>query len=307
MHFRPALAGILLVSCVLAATATAEDAAALLTRARELAGAGKFAEALPLFTRVTELEPTNFRGHSGRGSMLNYLDRYSEGLAAIERAVELAPDNGALYFNRALSRAEVGRFADAIADFDRAIAARPELPMPHADRASANMSLGRLDAAFADCAAALKVDANYIWAKYYRGQIHYLRGDFVSAAADFAAVAKDQPTFPAARLWQFLSDRRAGGPGDPDLLQVTDHAWPAALLGFFAGESDGEKLLERARAQRVVDDDRRESAAHVAIGLSQLLAGDTAAAKASFTRALEFKVPAHFEQQVARAELGRLN
>ncbi|MBA4137892.1 MAG: hypothetical protein C0518_11290 [Opitutus sp.] len=282
------------------------EADTLLARARELAGSGKFAEALPLFTRATEIAPDNFRGHSGRASMLNFLHRYREGLAAIERAVELAPDNPLLYYNRALSRAEVGRFADAIADFDRAIAGRPELPHTYADRASAKMSLGPLDEAMADCEAALTADANYIWAKYYRGQIHYLRGDFVSAAADFAAVTKEQPEFPAARLWQFLSDRRAGGPGDPDLLQVTDRAWPAALLGFFAGESDATVLLDRARAQRVVDDDRRESAAHVAIGLSRLFAGDSTGAKTSFARALEFGVPAHFEQQVARTELERL-
>lgn len=283
------------------------DSAALLAQARQLAGAGKFAEALPLFTRVTELDPQDYRGHAGRGGMLNYLHRYREGLAAIERAVALAPDNAMLYFNRGLARAEVGRFAEAVADFDRAAAGRPELPMPPADRASARMSLGQLEAALADCAAALNADATYVWAKYYRGQIRYLQGDYVSAAADFAAVAKEQPGFPAATLWRFLCERRAGAPGDPHALAGgATEEWPGAVRRFFAGALDAPALLQAGREQRVTDDARRESAAHVYVGLGHLFAGEPAAARAAFERALEFDVPAHFEQQVARTELGRL-
>lgn len=288
------------------ANAAAETAADLLARARELAGAGRHAEALPLFTRVTELEPDNYRGHAGRGAMLNYLHRYTEGLAAIERAVELAPENPMLYFNRGLARAEVGRFADAIPDFDRALAGRPDLPLPAADRASARLSLGQLDAALADCEAALRIDPNYIWAKYYRAQVRYLQGDFVSAAADFAAVARDQPAFRAAALWRQLSERRAGATPDTSSLPASSGDWPAAVLRFFAGQLDAEGLLRLAREQRVPDDERRESAAHVYLGLHRLFAGEPAAARAAFARALEFKVPAHFEQQVARAELARL-
>lgn len=291
---------------LIAAAGAAEDAGALLARARELAGAGRHAEALPIFTRVTELEPDNFRGHAGRGGMLNYLHRYAEGLAAIERAAALAPENPMLYFNRGLARAELGRFAEAVADFDRAIAGRPELPMPYADRANARLSLGQLDAALADCAAALRADPNYIWAKYYRAQIRYLQGDFVSAAADFAAVSRDQPAFPAAALWRHLSERRAGAAPDANSLRAEPGDWPAAVVRFFAGEIDAETLLRTAREQRVADDERRESAAQVHLGLHRLFTGDHAAARASFERALAFKVPSHFEQQVARAELARL-
>jgi lipoprotein NlpI len=306
MKIRFALLG-LLCACLGVGVSATEDAAALLARARELARSGQFAEALPLFTRVTELEPQNYRGHAGRGSMLNYLHRYREGLAAIERAVELAPDNPLLYFNRGLSRAEVGRFAEAIADFDRAIAGRPDLPMPYADRGAARLSLGEFDAALADTAAALRADPNYIWAKYYRAQAHYLQGDYVSAAADFSAVARDQPAFPAAALWRYLAERRAGAPGDGHALHAgASSDWPAVVRRFFAGEVDDAALLRAARDQRVVDDERRESAAHVYLGLQHLFRGDAAAARTAFTRALEFLVPAHFEQLVARAELARL-
>ena len=57
---------------------------------------------------------------------------------------------------------------------------------------------------------------------------------------------------------------------------------------------------------RTVDDERRLSAAHVVIGLQHLLLGRKDAARDSFKTALSFKVPAHFEQQIARAELARM-
>lgn len=301
--FLPLLA----LAAMARAAAPTEDAAALLARARNLAGTGKFAEALPLFTQLTELEPANYRGHSRRAAMLNYLDRYSEGLAAIERAVALAPDNAMLYFNRGLSLSEVGRFAEAVADFEKASAGRPELPMPHADRASARMSLGQLDAALRDCDSAIQAEANYIWSRYYRAQIRYLQGDFNSAAADFAAVAENQPEFPAARLWRDVSQHRAGKNAGPAFVaSATDSGWPTPLLAHLRGDLTADDLLDKARELRVADDERRLSAAHAVIGLGHLFAGRTAEANAAFTRALEFKVPDHFERLLARAELARL-
>lgn len=284
--------------------APADDVLKLLEQARALASTGKFAEALPIFARVTELSPTNYRGHAGRASMLNFLDRYSEGLAAIERAVALAPDNVMLYYNRGLSLAELGRFEAAIVDFDRASAGRPELPMPYADRAAARMSVGQWQAALRDCETAMKIDPAYIWSRYYRAQLRYLQGDFAGASTDFAAVADHQPDFAAARLWRYVSDRRAGS--SPGALRATaDTGWPGPLIAYLHGDLDPANLLRKARDQRVPDDERRLSAAHVVIGLDHLFAGRREEAKTAFTRALAFKVPAHFEQQLARAELAR--
>jgi len=285
----------------------ADEAESLLARARELAGTGAFADALPLFTRVTELAPGNYRGHSGRASALNNLDRYAEGLAAIERAVALAPDNAMLYYNRGLSLAEVGRFEAAIADFDAAIRGRPELPMPYADRAAARMGLGQVQAALEDCESALRADATYIWARYYRGQLRYLQGDFQAAAGDFAAVVESQPAFGPARLWHLVSVGRGGTPEEPaQTPEGMVGSWPAPLVAHLRGNLDAAALLRVADEQRVVDDERRRSAAHVAIGLRHLFLGEPDAARRAFEAAVAFQVPAHFEQQVARVELARL-
>ncbi len=294
---------IALTTAVAVATGSADD---LLARARELAGIGRFAEALPLFTQVAELAPDNYRGHSGRAAMLNRLDRYAEGLAAIDRAVALAPDLPMLRYNRGLSLWETGRFTEAVAEFDRAIAGRPELPMPYADRALAKLCLGDGSGAIADCERALALDPGYIWARYYRAMAHYASGDFVKAAGDFATVTEREPTFIAAHLWNHVSSRRNGStiPVTPAL--TTGRPWPEPLLAHLRGEISAADLLSQARAQRVPDDERRLSSAHVIIGLAHLLAGKPGEARASFQAALAIPAPNHFEQIVAQTELRQL-
>jgi len=296
-----------LVALLSFASAAKADVDSLLARAQEHAGAGRFAEALPLFTQAAELAPENYRGHSGRGAMLNRLDRYTEALAAMDRAVALAPDRPMLRYNRGLALWETGRMADAVAEFDRAIAGRPELPMPYADRALAKLCLGDLPGAFADCEKALATDANYIWARYYRAMAHYAAGDFAQAADDFAAVATAQPDFVAAHLWSHVAARRAGraAPTGPKLSDGTP--WPEPLLAHLRAEISADELLAQARRQRVPDDDRRISAARVIVALAHLLEGKPAAARESFPAALAIPAPDHFEQIVARTELKRLD
>jgi tetratricopeptide (TPR) repeat protein len=295
---------LLMISAAVALAA--DNADALLARARELAGAGKYAEALPLFTRAVELAPDNHRAHVGRAAMLNRLDRYAEGLAAIDRAVALVPDQPMLRYNRGLSLWETGRFVEAVAEFDRATAGRPELPMPYADRALAKLCLGDLPGAFADCEKALAADKDYIWARYYRAMAHYVAGDFAKAADDFAAVAKQEAGFTAAHLWNHVAARRAGRSLVTDPPPTTETAWPGPLLAHLRGEISAAALLDMARAQRVPDDERRLAAAHTAIGLANLFAGRKADARAAFRAALAIPAPHHFEQIVARAELARL-
>lgn len=285
---------------------SAADVDSLLARAREFAGAGRFAEALPLFTHAAEVAPGNYRGHAGRGAMLNRLDRYAEALAAMDRAIALAPDQPMLRYNRGLALWETGRFTEAVAEFDRAATGRPELPMPYADRALAKLSLGDLSGAFADCEKALAADPAYIWARYYRGMVHCTAGDFVKAADDFAAVAEKEPAFVSAHIWSHVAARRTGRVPAAGPVLTTGLPWPAPLLAHLRGEISAADLLSAARAQRVPDDERRLSAAHAIIGLAHFLANRTTAARESFSAALALSAPAHFEQILARAEAARL-
>ena len=297
---------LILAALLLIGTARATEVDVLLARAQEHAGAGRFAEALPHFTEAAKLAPDNFRAHAGRGAMLNRLDHYAEALAAMDRAVALAPDRPMLRYNRGLALWEVGRHTEAVAEFDRAIAGRPELPMPYADRALAKLCLGDLPGALADCEKSLAADSTYIWARYYRAMVHYVGGNFPKAADDFAAVSKKEPAFVAAQVWSHVASRRAGRAPVVGAAPTTGLPWPEPLQAHLRGEISAEELLRHARAQRVPDDDRRLSAAHMIIGLAHLLAGTNGPAKESFTAALALAVPTHFEQIVARAELGRL-
>lgn len=296
----------LLLALLVSAAATSDHVDGILARARELAGAGRFAEALPLFTQAAEMAPANFRGHAGRGAMLNRLDRYAEALAAMDRAVALAPDQPMLRYNRGLALWETGRFNEAVAEFDLAAAGRPELPMPYADRALAKLSLGDPAGAFADCEKALLADPGYIWARYYRAMAQYAAGDFAKAAEDFAAVAEKEPAFVAAHLWSHAAARRAGRVPAAGPALTTGLPWPEPLLAHLRGEISAAELLSAARTRRVPDDERRVSAAHAVIGLAHLLANRTGAARESFAAALALPVPAHFEQILARTEITRL-
>jgi tetratricopeptide (TPR) repeat protein len=105
-------------------TESVED---MLARGKALQAQGKYAEALALFERATQLAPQNFDAWVNLGKNLLMLTRWQDALAAIERAITLDPTWGSTWLTRGFTLNMLKRYAEALASFDRALALEPNI------------------------------------------------------------------------------------------------------------------------------------------------------------------------------------
>jgi tetratricopeptide (TPR) repeat protein len=68
------------------------DIDALIEKGVNLRNFGKYDEALQVFDKVTELEPSNVQAWHNKGIVLGILKKYNEALQAFEKALELEPE-----------------------------------------------------------------------------------------------------------------------------------------------------------------------------------------------------------------------
>ncbi|MDH7593083.1 MAG: tetratricopeptide repeat protein [Methanomicrobiales archaeon] len=85
----------------------------------ELRREGKAEEALVLFDRVLELDPSNIVALHNRGVALRSLGRYAEALKEFERVLGVEPENRVAWFNKAFVLCRLGDLDAGIAAFDR--------------------------------------------------------------------------------------------------------------------------------------------------------------------------------------------
>jgi tetratricopeptide (TPR) repeat protein len=103
----------------------AESADDLIARGNALSAQGKQTEALPLFERAAQLDPSSFDAWVNVGCTLGELKRHEEALAAFERALALDPSNAAAWNNKGNALHDLTRYTryqEALVAYDRALA-----------------------------------------------------------------------------------------------------------------------------------------------------------------------------------------
>jgi tetratricopeptide (TPR) repeat protein len=147
----------------------AESADDLLTRGKALKAQKRYAEAVPLFQRATQLAPRSFDAWFNVGYMLNLLKRYAEALPVHEQATALDPDSAEAWNNKGAALSELKRYAEALAACDRALAIDPNYALAWNNKGVALRNLDRADEALAAYDCALAVDPDNALAWYNKG------------------------------------------------------------------------------------------------------------------------------------------
>ena len=104
---------------------------------------GRTDEAMSMFQRVAELEPTLMHGHLNVGSALLELGRPAEALPWIEKALPLMPDNVNTHFALARARRGVGDTDKAVESYRRVLKLDPRQPEARRELAMIYLLQGR--------------------------------------------------------------------------------------------------------------------------------------------------------------------
>ncbi|HEU5342706.1 MAG TPA: tetratricopeptide repeat protein [Ktedonobacterales bacterium] len=165
-----------------------ESAADLLERGKALTAQQRYAEALPLFERATQLTPTSFEAWADLGYVLNMLKRYAEALPALDRALALDSSSAAAWNNKGNALSDLKRPAEALAAYDRALALDPAYANAWTGKGNALYDLKRYAEALAAYDRALALDpANAVaWNNKGNALSDLMRNEEALAAYDRA-------------------------------------------------------------------------------------------------------------------------
>ncbi len=243
---RVAFAAVILISAVgLAALIYARGPARQTAehRAYGLAGSGRPAEAVALYSQQIAGDPDNFVLYLRRGLTFQRLKQYEQALADFNQAVRLNPSTQTaeglgprvwdsaspethqwtLSIQAHTARAEVlmalDRLDEALADLDHAVAANIRNLGNRHQRAVLRMLSGRHDEAIVDFDVILRRGPNQE-ALFARGLAKYLKHDWGAAAADFQAVARLSPNNRKFAEWLEKSRAYAAQPTRVEDVQM---------------------------------------------------------------------------------------
>lgn len=142
------------------------------------ANEGRYAEALALWERALELEPSMVHLLANVALALHHLGDHDQAGELFDQAVKEAPGKFTTHANRAVYLQDMGRHEEAIAACDAALDIRGESPRLLNNRGVSRMELGDIDGARADFKAALSREPDRELATYIRGNLGRLdRGD----------------------------------------------------------------------------------------------------------------------------------
>lgn len=141
-------------------------------QANALYDKGDYEEALKLYDKVIQKDPTYELAYANRGGALHGLDRYSEALTSLNKAIELNPQDVWAYNERGNVYSDTGDHERAIADYDKAIEIDPSYKFAYS-KATDLQSLGRFQEAADALTQGIAVDPNWSWAYHQRGSIYH--------------------------------------------------------------------------------------------------------------------------------------
>ncbi|HEX7289923.1 MAG TPA: tetratricopeptide repeat protein [Conexibacter sp.] len=205
-----------------AETEAADDPEALVVLARTYKLAGHDTDAIAVWERVSELDPSSVEAHVQRGLLLDRLDRQQEALAAFEQASELDPQDAALHRHRGVALTLLGRYADALAALERAIELDADSRALHEHRGVLLELLARPQDALAAFDRALELEST-------NARVHDRRGVVLTTLR---------------RLPEALAAFERAAELEPGNARYLDHC--GAALGFLDRDEEALELFSRA-------------------------------------------------------------
>lgn len=260
---------------------------ALLTRVGELIDAHRFADAIPLMTKVVEQRPDNGPVHANLGGLYIETGQYPEAVKFLRRAAELSPGIALIHWRLGMALQASGDAKGAVDAYESAVELRPDLVDAHLRLAVLYRQQGRqldsreqyrIAALLSDDPArqkfleaqallderqeeeaqsllrsALQMQPDLPGANGVLGQVLVGLGRFDEAAKHFEAEIVISPQ--GAPAYYDLARCRKTSEGDEKLLQQID----TALAQHRLGESERSMML-LARSKMLDDLGRYEAA-----------------------------------------------
>jgi len=159
-----------------------------LTRAKKrqalaYAQADRIGEALQLYQKICEIDPTDAESWFMAGTLYGRMGRVAEAEAALRKTVDLQPNSAAAYLNLGQTLELQGRLSDAEECFRRAVALKADLADAHVSLGRLSQQRGDLHAAIAHYEKAIQLNPSLLAAHLSRAKacIHMCAYD---AAAD---------------------------------------------------------------------------------------------------------------------------
>ena len=235
------------------------------------------------------------------GRRLGYLMRLDEAIAVFDEGLDRFPDSYRLLRHRGHRHITLRRFDAAIRDLERARSLMPPEPMEVEPDGRPN----RLGIALSN------TQFNVL---YHLALAHYLKGDFVRAAAVWRACldySNNPDLLVAASDWLYMSLRRMGAAEDAEAVlarvpadtEVIENDAYLMRLRMYRGELPPEALLDTDA------EDRALALATQGYGVANwhLYRGETAKARALFDEILSGEAWAAFGFIAAEADRLRLS
>lgn len=272
---------------------------------------GDYTGAIADYDRVIAARPDNAVVYNNRAIARANTGDATGALADYDRAIALQPKNVRLLSNRARARKENGDLAGALADYDLIVMLEPDDQAGYSIRANIRLLLDDLDGALADYNEICELLPEHPYGYYRRGLVHQALGHDQKAVTDYETVERlEQKPSSALLLYREISLRKLHrGTSFADLAR-TVAGWPEGwdkTIGLYLLEALEEPaFLARAKNGNPAGVKGRECSANYFIGVTKLLSGDKAAARASLEQCLATELTALNEFTLAKAELARL-
>jgi lipoprotein NlpI len=253
-------------------------------KADELRKAGKYDEAIELWTQVVESKA-----------------RQSDALFA------------SAYASRGICYAYKGDQDRSIKDYSKSIELNPEWKLTYNLRGVAFAEKGEYDRAIADQTKALELTPRDFSSLDARALDYYLKGDYAEAARDWRAALRycnERDKTPYLHLWSFVASTRSGSEGGKDLATFlnsrrrSSRQWPMPVVRMLLGEISADDLLRSASQGNEALQHKCE--AHFYIAHRYLMSHDKGGAKTHFQRCLDTRAADYSEYMAAKVDIARI-
>ena len=120
--------------------------------------AGRFDEAIKLWTKSTRLYPVNPRPYFNLANLLIDIRRFKEAEKFIKEGISLNPNEAKMHYNLGIILRNNRKYKEAILSFKKAIQLKPEFTEAHSNLAEAFLEIGDIKDAKKSIIKAIKID-----------------------------------------------------------------------------------------------------------------------------------------------------
>jgi tetratricopeptide (TPR) repeat protein len=250
--------------------------------------------------------------YNNRGIIKKSKNDLDGAITDYDKAIALNPKSAKAHTNRGNAKHLMGNLADAIADHDKAIELNPGFAKSYNNRAQTKQSAADLDGAIADYNAAIELNSNYALAYRNRGVAKEAKSDLAGAIDDYKkAIASSKDDAAYSHFRHILLTRRLYRDySTPELAQTVANwkdSWLKTVGLHLTGTLAESDFLAQAAQGDAKTVRERQCEAYYYVGMTHLLANETAVAQKFFEKCVGTKMKIFDEFILARAELARLS